>query len=84
MIITLIDFIKKYQSATKILGLISGVLLLLWSVFLVDHSHAHTWAEKHIPFFWSFFGFTACAVLVLCTRVLGRSGIQTRETYYDE
>ena len=51
--------------------------------FWVDRSHAHTWPEHHIPFFWSMFGFAAAAAIIGIARWLGRSGIQARENYYD-
>ncbi len=52
------------------------------STFLIDTHQAHTWVEQHIPFFWSFFGFAAAAVIIGTTRWLGRSGIQARTDFY--
>ena len=51
---------------------------------MVDKSHAHTWAEKHIPFFWSIYGFVAAAAAIGIARWYGHSGIQCREDYYDD
>ena len=48
----------------------------------VDNHHAHTWVERHVPFFWSFFGFGAAAVIIGVARWLGRSGIQTGPEVY--
>lgn len=60
-----------------LLGLVAG------SALLVDTHHAHTWVEQHMPFFWSFFGFCAAAVIIGVARWLGRSGIQVSIDYYD-
>ena len=60
-----------------LLGLIAG------SSLLVDTHHAHTWAEQHVPFFWSFFGFAAAAVIIGVARWFGRSGIQAPTDFYD-
>ena len=60
-----------------LLGLIAG------SSLLVDTHHAHTWVEQNLPFFWSFFGFCAAAVIIGVARWLGRSGIQAPTDFYD-
>ncbi len=60
-----------------LLGLIAG------SSLLVDTHHAHTWVEQNLPFFWSFFGFCAAAVIIGVARWLGRSGIQASTNFYD-
>lgn len=52
------------------------------STFLIDTHHAHTWVEQHIPFFWSFFGFAAAAVIIGTARWFGRSGIQAPADFY--
>ena len=61
-----------------LLGLIAG------SSLLVDTHHAHTWVEQNLPFFWSFFGFCAAAVIIGVARWLGRSGIQASTDFYDD
>lgn len=50
---------------------------------LIDTHHAHTWAEKHVPFFWSLFGFGAATVIIAVARWLGRSGIQAPVDFYE-
>ena len=60
-----------------------GLLALVLAYSLtVDTSHAHTSVEK-LPFFWSFFGFGAAAVIIGVARWFGHSGIMTRPDYYD-
>ena len=59
-----------------LLGLVAG------SSLLIDTHHAHTWAEQHVPFFWSFFGFGAAAVIIGVARWFGRSGIQAPTDFY--
>jgi len=61
-----------------------GILAFVMAYSLyVDKSHAHTWVEQHIPFFWSVFGFLAAAAIIGFARWYGHSGIMTREDYYD-
>jgi ribose/xylose/arabinose/galactoside ABC-type transport system permease subunit len=50
---------------------------------LADTQHAHTWAERHIPFSWSLFGFAAAALIIGAARWFGRSGIQAPADAYD-
>lgn len=72
----LIDLIKKNPTFMKISLLVTGAILVIWSLAAVDTSHAHTWMEKHIPAFWSFFGFTASVVIIFFSKWFGKSGIQ--------
>jgi hypothetical protein len=61
---------------------IALLALVAGSSLLIDSHHAHTWAEQHVPFFWSLFGFAAAAVIIGVTRLLGRSGIQAPTDFY--
>ena len=83
MIVNFIDFLKQWPRTAEYLSILLCAAIVIWSLAAVDTSHAHTWAEKHIPGFWSIFGFLASCVLIFVARLLGRSGIQTREDYYD-
>ena len=83
MIITLIDFLKARLQAVKIAFYIGTAIMLVWSVVAVDTHHAHTWMEAHLPAFWSIFTLLACVVLIYFSRWFGKSGISTREDYYD-
>lgn len=68
-----------------VIGTCYGILALILAFSLiVDTGHAHTWVEKHIPFFWSFFGFGVAAVIIGFARWYGHSGIMTRPDYYDQ
>lgn len=68
----------------SVVGTCNGILALVLAFSLtVDTGHAHTWVEKHIPFFWSFFGFGAAAAVIGIARWYGHSGIMTRPDYYD-
>lgn len=82
MIVQLIDFLRKHLQATTyfFFGGLAGIVI--WSL-TVDLHHAHTWAEKHIPAFWGFFGIIATIVIIFFARWFGGSGIKTREDYYD-
>ena len=83
MIVNFIDFLKERLRTVKACSYIAIGLILVWSVTGVDTHHAHTWMEVYIPWFWSIFGVLSCLVLVYFARWFGRSGIMTREDYYD-
>ena len=78
----IIDFIleKRKVAAVFLVVLIFGIFL--WSLS-VDTSHAHTWAEKHIPGFWSLFGIASCIILIFVARWFSSAGISKGEDYYD-
>ncbi len=82
MIVNFIDYLR--DRLQTVIYCCYGVMtfIVIWSMS-VDTSHAHTWAEKLIPGFWSLFGFLGCAIIILVARWFGKSGIQTREDYYD-
>jgi predicted tellurium resistance membrane protein TerC len=78
----LIDYLR--ERLPNVVKTCYGILaLVMVSSLIVDSSHAHTWVEKYIPFFWSFFGFGAAAVIIGFARWFGHSGIMTRPDYYD-
>ncbi len=83
MIVNLIDFLKERHSTVKICFYIFIALMLVWTIVGVDMHHAHTWMEAHIPGFWSIFALVSCIVLIYFSRWFGKSGIMTREDYYD-
>jgi cytochrome bd-type quinol oxidase subunit 2 len=83
MIVNFIDFLKERLQTVKTCCYIAIGIILVWTVTGVDTHHAHTWMETHIPWFWSIFGVLCCLVLVYFARWFGRSGIMTREDYYD-
>jgi hypothetical protein len=82
MIVNLIDYLKERPQTVKqvLIGMI--ILIILWSAVFVDTHHAHTGLEK-IPGFWSFFGIISCVVLIYVASWIGKSGVMTREDYYD-
>jgi hypothetical protein len=84
MIVNLIDYLKERLQTVKALGAIAAAVMLIWTVVGVDTHHAHTWMEAHIPGFWAIFTLLSCVVLVSFVRWLGKSGIMTREDYYDD
>ena len=82
MIVKFIDFFRDRLKATIRFSYLVLALLAVSSIF-VDKSHAHTWVEKHIPFFWTLFGFVACVLIIILSKWYGHLGIMTREDYYD-
>lgn len=83
MIVDLIEYLKERPHGIRQVGIGLILLILVWSIIFVDTHHAHTWLEK-IPGFWSFFGLISCVVLIYIANWFGKSGIMTREDYYDE
>ncbi len=82
MIVDLIDYLKDRLQMLRICCYGGIGAILIWSL-TVDTHHAHTWAEKAIPGFWGLFGLGSCAAVILLARWFGKSGIMTREDYYD-
>ncbi|GAB4346791.1 MAG: hypothetical protein Kow0089_24250 [Desulfobulbaceae bacterium] len=80
---TLIDYLRD-RLQTVIRGCYLLLALVLAFSLLVDTSHAHTWVEKNIPFFWSLFGFAAAAIIIGAARWFGHSGIMVRSDFYDD
>ena len=79
---TLIDYLR--DKLKHVIWTCYGILGLVLALSLyVDKSHAHTWVEHNIPFFWSLFAFGAAAAIIGIARWYGHSGIMVREDYYD-
>ncbi len=78
----LIDSLRDRLNAVTLTCYIALGLILAFSLY-VDTSHAHTWVEKNIPFFWSFFAYGAAATIIGFARWFGHSGIMARPDYYD-
>jgi hypothetical protein len=83
MIIKIVDYLKERPVAVRFSCYTTIAIMLIWSIVGVDKHHAHTWVEMYIPGFWSLFGLAACVVLIFFARWFGKSGIMTREDYYD-
>jgi predicted tellurium resistance membrane protein TerC len=77
--------IATLQARVKTVVAVCFALLAVVAVasLLIDTHHAHTWAEQHVPFFWSLFGFAAAAAIIGVARWFGRSGIQAPADAYD-
>jgi hypothetical protein len=83
MIVSFIDWLKRWPRTVRGLSLLAAAAIVVWSLAAVDTHHAHTWVEQKIPGFWAIFGFLAASVLIFIAGWLGNCGIQTREDYYD-
>lgn len=79
----LIESIENNIGALKTTGYIALCILLVWSVLGVDLHHAHTWAEQHVPWFWSLFTLLSAVVLIFFAGWVSKN-IQTSEDYYDK
>jgi hypothetical protein len=83
MIVQLIDYLRDRLKGVIRLCYVGLGLLVAWDLIFVDKHHAHT-APEHWPFFWSVFGFLACALIIIVSKWFGHLGIMTREDYYDK
>ncbi len=83
MIVNLIEFLRDRPKLLIRSCYLLIALVFVWGLF-VDTSHAHTWAEKHVPGFWSIFGLLSCALLIGGAWVVGKLGIMTKEDYYND
>ena len=81
--IRLLDFLMQKRRGVTIALSVLAAGILLWSI-TVDTSHAHSWAEKKVPGFWSLFGFISATVLIFFARWFSQSGISREENYYDD
>ena len=81
----LIEFLRnRLKTVVRVCWAVLGLLILV-DVLLVSKEHAaHTWAERHIPAFWSLFGFIGCALIIVLSKWYGHAGIMTREDYYEK
>lgn len=88
MIVKFIDFLRDRLKAVILLCFVGLALLVAWDIIFVDKHHAHTWPEK-LWFFWSVFGFGACALIIILSKLFGhlkwfgKFTIMVREDYYD-
>jgi len=80
--IQIIDFILERRKKASSVLVVFIIGIFFWSLS-VDTSHAHTWAEKYIPGFWSLFGIVSCLVLIFVARWFSFAGISRGEDYYD-
>ena len=89
MIVKLIDFLRDRLKIVIWLCYVGLALLVAWDIIFVDKHHAHTGPE-HWWFFWSLFGFGACALIILASKWFGhfkwfgKFTIMAREDYYDK
>lgn len=79
----LIDYLR--ERLDTVIKTCYGILavVLAYSLY-VDKSHAHTWVEHNLPFFWSLFGFAAAAIIIGAAYWFGHSGIMARKDFYDD
>ncbi len=82
MIVNFIDYLRQHIQAFKLFCFGGVAAIILWSVIAVHTHDAELWFEK-IPGFWSVFGLVSIIVLIYFGTWLGKSGIMTREDYYD-
>ena len=70
---------------TKIMKRISyaALILIILIDFFIPRHEIHFIGDR-IPGFWSLFGFVACVLIILFSKIIGRLGIMQDENYYNE
>ena len=79
----LLKIIEAFR--TKIMKKIAYAMLILIIVvdFFIPRHDIHFIGDE-IPGFWSLFGFVACILIILISKLIGRFGIVQDENYYNE
>jgi len=78
----LVDIIEIFRKKI-VKKLAYGILVLLVMVdFIIPRHEVHFFGDK-IPGFWSLFGFSACVVIIIVSKWLGKNGLMKDEDYYD-
>tara|TARA_B100001146_G_scaffold218618_1_gene224644 strand:- start:1363 stop:1605 length:243 start_codon:yes stop_codon:yes gene_type:complete len=78
----LVDMIETLRTKT-VKKIAYGILVLLFIVdFIIPRHEIHFFGDK-IPGFWSLFGFSACVVIIIVSKWLGKNGLMKDEDYYD-
>lgn len=78
----LVDMIETLRTKT-VKKIAYGILVLLVIVdFIIPRHEIHFFGDK-IPGFWSIFGFSACVVIIIVSKWLGKNGLMKDEDYYD-
>ncbi|HIB14109.1 MAG TPA: hypothetical protein EYI98_04170 [Candidatus Marinimicrobia bacterium] len=78
----LVNMIETLRTKT-VKKIAYGILVLLVMVdFIIPRHEVHFFGDK-IPGFWSLFGFSACVVIIIVSKWLGKNGLMKDEDYYD-
>ena len=78
----LVNMIETLRTKT-VKKIAYGILVLLVIVdFIIPRHEIHFFGDK-IPGFWSLFGFSACVVIIIVSKWLGKNGLMKDEVYYD-
>ena len=78
----LVDMIETLRTKT-VKKIAYGILVLLFIVdFIIPRHEIHFFGDK-IPGFWSLFGLSACVVIIIVSKWLGKNGLMKDEDYYD-
>lgn len=84
ILVQLIDYLRdRLKYVIRVCYVLLAGVAVWGSLVAFDSHHAHTAMEKW-PFFWSIFGFLACAIIIVVSKWYGHSGVMTREDYYDD
>ena len=78
----LVNMIETLRTKT-VKKIAYGILVLLVMVdFIIPRHEVHFFGDK-IPGFWSLFGLSACVVIIIVSKWLGKNGLMKDEDYYD-
>ncbi len=82
MIVRLIESARKHYFFVKASFYAVLVLLVVTDLF-VPREHPH-FIGDFIPGFWAVFGFTACTLIIVVSKWLGKRFLFRPENYYEE
>ena len=78
----LVNMIETLRTKT-VKKIAYGILVILVvGDFIIPRHEVHFFGDK-IPGFWSLFGFSACVVIIIVSKWLGKNGLMKGEDYYD-
>ena len=78
----LVNMIETLRTKT-VKKIAYGILVVLVMVdFIIPRHEVHFFGDK-IPGFWSLFGFSACVVIIIVSKWLGKNALMKDEDYYD-
>ncbi len=77
-----IEFLQAHLKVVTwcCLGALAGIALFSMTI---DTSHAHSWVERHVPAYWSLFGFIAATIIIIISHLAAKAGLQVPEDFYE-
>ena len=77
------NIIEYFRTKTMKKIAYSMLIFIILMDFFIPRHEIHFFGDA-IPGFWSVFGFIACILIILISKLIGRLGIMQDENYYNE